>query len=177
EEESALENRSFVTLARSEIAGNLVQLFLNDQFLKSQARKQVADAKPVTRAAVMGAGIMGGGISYQSALRGVPVLMKDIQQQGLDLGISEASGLLAKQVERGRMSKQKADAVLAAITPTLDYSGFEQVDLIVEAVVENPRVKQAVLSEVEKLVPDTTILTSNTSTISITLLATALQRP
>jgi len=177
EEALALENRAFVTLARSEIAGNLVQLFLNDQFLKSQARKQVADAKPVTRAAVMGAGIMGGGISYQSALRGVPVLMKDIQQQGLDLGISEASGLLAKQVERGRMSKQKADAVLAAITPTLDYSGFEQVDLIVEAVVENPRVKQAVLSEVEKLVPDTTILTSNTSTISITLLATALQRP
>lgn len=173
----ALENKAFATLARSEVAGNLVQLFLNEQFLKGLARKQVADAAPVTRAAVMGAGIMGGGIAYQSALRGVPIRMKDIAQQGLDLGLSEAGKLLAKQVERGRLSQGKADAILAAITPTLDYSGFDQVDLIVEAVVENTRVKQTVLAEVEKLVPDTTILTSNTSTISISLLASALQRP
>lgn len=173
----ALEHQAFVALARSEVAGNLVQLFLNDQFLKSRARKQVADAAPVSRAAVMGAGIMGGGIAYQSALRGVPIRMKDINQNGLDLGMSEAGKLLAKQVERGRLSQNKADAVLAAISPTLDYTGFDQVDLIVEAVVENARVKQAVLAEVEDLVPDTTILTSNTSTISITLLASALKRP
>ena len=172
-----LENNAFVTLARGEVAGNLVQLFLSDQFLKGRAKKLSADAKPVKNAAVMGAGIMGGGIAYQSALRGTPVLMKDIGQQGLDLGLSEAKKLLSKQLERGRLDQRKVDQVLADITPTLTYDGFDKVDLIVEAVVENPRIKQIVLAEVEQLVPQSTVLTSNTSTISISLLASALKRP
>lgn len=173
----ALENEAFVTLARSETAGNLVQIFLNEQYVKSRAKKLSSNARPVNKAAVMGAGIMGGGIAYQSALRGTPILMKDIAQAGLDLGLAEAGKLLDKQVERGRLDRKKADQVLAAITPTLSYEGFEQIDLIVEAVVENPRVKQLVLAEVEQLVPDSTVLTSNTSTISINLLASALKRP
>ncbi|MBU2097838.1 MAG: fatty acid oxidation complex subunit alpha FadB [Gammaproteobacteria bacterium] len=172
-----LENKAFVTLARGEVAGNLVQLFLNDQFLKSRAKKLSANARPVTKAAVMGAGIMGGGIAYQSALRGTPILMKDIAQQGLDLGVSEATKLLGKQLERGRMDQARVDKVLASIKPVLSYDGFDQVDIIVEAVVENPRIKQIVLAEVEQLVPESTVLTSNTSTISITLLASALKRP
>jgi 3-hydroxyacyl-CoA dehydrogenase / enoyl-CoA hydratase / 3-hydroxybutyryl-CoA epimerase / enoyl-CoA isomerase len=173
----ALEHRAFVTLARGRVAGNLVQLFLNDQFLKSRGKKLAASAHPVKRAAVMGAGIMGGGIAYQSALRGIPILMKDIAQQGLDLGLGEAGKLLDKQVERGRLDREKANKALSAITPTLDYSGFDEVNIIVEAVVENTRVKQTVLAEVESLVASDTIITSNTSTISISLLATALQRP
>jgi len=171
------EHQAFVTLARGTVAGNLVQLFLNEQFLKGRAKKQAASAQPVKQAAVMGAGIMGGGIAYQSALRGTPIIMKDIAQAGLDLGLGEAQKLLAKQVERGRMQQSKADKVLADITPALDYSGFDQVDIIVEAVVENPKVKKLVLAEVEQLVPATTVLTSNTSTISISLLAQALTRP
>jgi len=173
----ALEHQAFVTLARGTVAGNLVQLFLNDQFLKSRAKKLGASARPVNRAAVMGAGIMGGGIAYQSALRGTAIVMKDIAQQGLDLGLGEAGKLLDKQVERGRLDRERANKVLSVISPTLDYSGFDAVDIIVEAVVENTRVKQTVLAEVESLVSPDTIITSNTSTISITLLATALQRP
>ena len=172
-----LENEAFVTLARGEVAGNLVQLFLNDQFLKSRAKKLSANARPVKRAAVMGAGIMGGGIAYQSALRGTPILMKDIAREGLELGLAEANGLLRKQVDRGRMDQSRADSILSLITPTLDYNGFDAVDVVVEAVVENTRVKKIVLAEVENLVPDTTVLASNTSTISITLLADALKRP
>tara|TARA_R100000306_G_scaffold36821_1_gene37018 strand:- start:129586 stop:131727 length:2142 start_codon:yes stop_codon:yes gene_type:complete len=171
------ENKAFVSLARSEVAGNLVQLFLNDQFLKSRAKKLSRDVSPVKKAAVLGAGIMGGGIAYQSALRGTPIIMKDIAQQGLDLGLKEADKLLAKQVDRGRMDSAKAKKVLSAISPTLDYAGFDQVDLVVEAVVENPKVKQAVLAEVESSTPDNSVLTSNTSTISITRLAQALKRP
>ena len=172
-----LENAAFVTLARGEVAGNLVQLFLNDQFLKSRAKKLSANARPVKRAAVMGAGIMGGGIAYQSALRGTPILMKDIAREGLDLGLAEANGLLRKQVDRGRMDQSRVDSILSLITPTLDYNGFDTVDVVVEAVVENTKVKKIVLAEVENLVADTTVLTSNTSTISITLLADALKRP
>lgn len=173
----AVERDVFAALATSEVAGNLVQLFLNDQFLKRRAAGFARAARPVQRTAVLGAGIMGGGIAYQSALRGTPIVMKDIAQAGLDLGMEQADGLLAKQSERGRLQRGQAEQILASITPALDYEAFDQVDLVVEAVVENTSVKQRVLAEVEQQVGADTILTSNTSTISITQLATALQRP
>jgi 3-hydroxyacyl-CoA dehydrogenase/enoyl-CoA hydratase/3-hydroxybutyryl-CoA epimerase/enoyl-CoA isomerase len=103
--------------------------------------------------------------------------MKDIAQAGLDLGLNEANKLLAKRVARGRMSPEKMGEVLNNIDPTLSYEGFENVDIVVEAVVENPKVKQAVLAETEKHIREDAILASNTSTISITFLAEALQRP
>ncbi len=172
-----LEHRAFVTLARSTVAGNLVQLFLNDQFLKGKARKHVANAREVNKAAVLGAGIMGGGIAYQSALKGVPVVMKDIAQEGLDLGMGEAEKLLGKLVDKGRLKKAKADATLESIHPVLDYTGFSDANIVVEAVVENVGVKQKVLAETEGEIPGDAVLTSNTSTISITKLAEALKRP
>lgn len=179
ERQSALqiEHDVFTDLATGEVAGNLVQLFLNDQFLKRRAGEFTASARPVKKAAVLGAGIMGGGIAYQSALRGTPIIMKDIAQAGLDVGMQQAQQLLDKQVARGRMTRDKADKVIAAISPALDYQGFDSVDLVVEAVVENPGVKQKVLAEVEQQVSRDTVLTSNTSTIAISLLASALQRP
>ncbi|MDP1932463.1 MAG: fatty acid oxidation complex subunit alpha FadB [Gammaproteobacteria bacterium] len=172
-----VEHRIFTALARSEIAGNLVQIFLNDQWLRQKSRQLLAVAHPVKQVAVLGAGIMGGGIAYQSSLKGIAVLMKDIAQQGLDAGINEASQLLQKQVAKGRLSEEKARDVLAGIRPTLSYEGIESADLVIEAVVENPRVKKLVLAEVEGMLEDTTILTSNTSTISITSLASGLQHP
>ncbi|MFN2289077.1 MAG: 3-hydroxyacyl-CoA dehydrogenase NAD-binding domain-containing protein, partial [Chromatocurvus sp.] len=125
----------------------------------------------------LGAGIMGGGIAYQSAYKGVPIRMKDINQEGLDLGLSEAGKLLSKRVNRGRMTPEKMAGVLNSIDPVLSYEGFEDVDIVVEAVVENARVKHSVLAEVEQSVTEDTVLTSNTSTISITSLAESLQRP
>jgi 3-hydroxyacyl-CoA dehydrogenase/enoyl-CoA hydratase/3-hydroxybutyryl-CoA epimerase/enoyl-CoA isomerase len=92
---------------------------------------------------------MGGGISYASASRGVPVLMKDINQKQLDLGVSEAQKLLGKQVSAGRMKQDKADAVLASITPQLGYENFDRPDVVIEAVVEKLEIKHAVLREVE----------------------------
>ena len=173
-----IERQHFIKLAKSEEAKSLVGLFLNDQYIKSLAKKagKAAD-KDTQRAAVLGAGIMGGGIAYQSALKGVPVLMKDIAQPSLDLGMTEAAKLLNKQLERGRIDGFKMSGILASITPSLHYAGIEQADIVVEAVVENPKVKAAVLSEVEQNVGEDTVLTSNTSTIPIDLLAKSLQRP
>ena len=119
------------------------------------------------QAAVLGAGIMGGGIAYQSALKGVPVIMKDISDKSLTLGMSEAAKLLNKQLERGKLDGLKMAQVLSTIQPTLDYAGIERAQVIVEAVVENPKVKAAVLSEVENLIGEDTVLASNTSTIPI----------
>lgn len=173
-----IERQNFITLAKSEQAQSLVGLFLNDQYLKSLAKQSSKNAQKETqRAAVLGAGIMGGGIAYQSALKGVPVLMKDIAQSSLDLGMTEAAKLLNKQLERKRIDGFKLSRILSSIIPSLHYAGIEQADVVVEAVVENPKVKAAVLSEVEQYIESDAVLTSNTSTIPINLLAQSLQRP
>ncbi|EOV5436338.1 fatty acid oxidation complex subunit alpha FadB [Vibrio parahaemolyticus] len=173
-----IERKYFVKLAKSEEAKALVGLFLNDQYIKGIAKKAAKSAsKDTERAVVLGAGIMGGGIAYQSALKGVPVLMKDIAQPSLDLGMTEASKLLNKRLAQGRIDGFKMAGILASITPSLHYAGIENSDVIVEAVVENPKVKATVLSEVESHVGEDTVITSNTSTIPINLLAQSLKRP
>ncbi|WP_029590724.1 fatty acid oxidation complex subunit alpha FadB [Franconibacter pulveris] len=172
-----LENQSFVPLAHSSEARALVGIFLNDQYVKGQAKKLTKSVEAPKQAAVLGAGIMGGGIAYQSAWKGVPAIMKDINEKSLALGIGEASKLLNKQLERGKIDGLKMAGVIATIHPTLDYAGFDRVDVVVEAVVENPKVKKAVLAETEEKVRPDTVLASNTSTIPITELASALKRP
>ena len=172
-----VEAKGFAKMAKTPVAASLVGLFLNDQELKAKAKKLEPLATEVKKAAVLGAGIMGGGIAYQSALKGTPIIMKDIAQAGIDLGLNEAKKLLAKRVDKGRMKADKMADVLNAIDPALSYGDFGDVDLIVEAVVENPKVKDIVLCEVEDKVSEDTVLTSNTSTISINLLAQNLKRP
>ena len=120
---------------------------------------------------------MGGGIAYQSASKGVPILMKDVRQEGIDLGMSEARKLLNKKVSRGSLSTDGMIETLSNITPTLDYSGVDSVDFVIEAVVENPDVKKSVLQELEQLVRADTIIATNTSTISVDDLSGVLARP
>ncbi|HUS24302.1 MAG TPA: fatty acid oxidation complex subunit alpha FadB [Candidatus Binatia bacterium] len=173
-----IEAQTFAKLAKTTVADALVGLFLNDQFLKKKAKSQAKNAsQPVKQAAVLGAGIMGGGIAYQSASRGTPIIMKDIKDEQLHLGMNEANKLLAKQVERKKLTPEKAGAVLSNIRATLNYGDFQNVDIVVEAVVENPKVKKSVLAEVEGILKPGTIIASNTSSISIDELATALKKP
>ncbi|MBU1465378.1 MAG: fatty acid oxidation complex subunit alpha FadB, partial [Gammaproteobacteria bacterium] len=105
------------------------------------------------------------------------IIMKDIRPEALELGLSEANKLFNGQVERGRLTTEKAFKAMNAIIPALSYGEFEHVDLVVEAVVENVKIKKSVLAEVETKIADDAILTSNTSTISITELAKDLKRP
>lgn len=171
------EARGIAKMAVTPTARNLVGLFLGDQVLSHTAKAIAKQGGTVERAAVLGAGIMGGGIAYQSAYKGTPIIMKDIAQAGIDLGMSEASKLLTKQVDRGRMTPAEMAAVLSKIQPSLGYDGFEHVDIVVEAVVENPKIKHAVLKETESRIREDAVLTSNTSTISIDHLAEPLSRP
>jgi len=171
-----LESDSFLKLAKTDVAASLVGIYLNDQLLKRIARKQTKAAGKVDQAAVLGAGIMGGGVAYQSASNGVPILMKDIAEPALEAGLEEAGKLLQKQIQRGRLKPAGMADILNAIQPALSYGEFGDVDLVVEAVVENPKVKMSVLAEVEGEVTDDTIITTNTSTISVDLLSSALKR-
>jgi len=172
-----IEAAGFVKLAKTSVAQCLIGLFLNDQELKKKAKGFSKIAKDVKLASVLGAGIMGGGIAYQSAAKGTPILMKDIREEGIQMGLDEASKLLVNQVSKGRLTPEKMAKALTGIRPTMSYGDFGNVDIVVEAVVENPKVKQIVLAEVEAQVREDAILASNTSTISISLLAKALKRP
>ncbi len=172
-----IESQGIARLAKTEIADNLIGLFLNDQALTKKAKGFAQGSEKVTHAAVLGAGIMGGGIAYQSAYKGTPIRMKDIAQAGLDAGLNEANTLLSKRVSRGRMTPEKMGATLNNISATLNFDNFDSIDMVVEAVVENPKIKAMALAEVESNVSDSTIIASNTSTIPITELAKSLQRP
>jgi 3-hydroxyacyl-CoA dehydrogenase/enoyl-CoA hydratase/3-hydroxybutyryl-CoA epimerase/enoyl-CoA isomerase len=174
----ALENAGFAKLAKTDAATAQIGLFLNDQLLKSKAKQAGKLAKKaIHKAAVLGAGIMGGGIAYQSASKGVPVVMKDINDKALQLGMGEAMKLLGKLVERKRLDAAGMAKVIASITPTLSNETVKGVDIVVEAVVENPKIKGAVLKDIETVVGPDAIITSNTSTISINTLAANLADP
>lgn len=174
----AIEAQYFAKAAVTPQANALVGLFLADQAVKKAAKKhEKGSTKEINQAAVLGAGIMGGGIAYQTASKGTNIIMKDIAGKALDLGMGEATKLLSKQVEKGRLTPAKMGETLSRIRPTLNYGDFKEVDIIIEAVVENPKVKAAVLSEVEGLVKEDTIIASNTSTISISFLGESLKRP
>ncbi len=173
----ALEAETFAKVAKTQAADSLVAIFVNEQAVKKTIRRYAKDAPLVRKAAVAGAGIMGGGIAYQSASRGVPIVMKDISATALDLGMSEARKSLAKAVETGRLAQHNADAVIGLITPSLTYEGFEKADVVVEAVVESFAAKQAVLREIEEIAAPSAILASNTSSLRIGALAEGLRRP
>ena len=172
-----IEAEGFAELAKSQEATALIGLFLGDQLLKKKAKNSTKIAATVNRAAVLGAGIMGGGVAYQSSYKGIPIAMKDIVQSQLDLGMNEATKIMQKRVERGRMKADKMAQVLTGITPTLSYENLADADLIVEAVVEKESVKKVVLAETESMIDEKVILVSNTSTISISKLAQVLKRP
>ncbi|RUO63195.1 fatty acid oxidation complex subunit alpha FadB [Pseudidiomarina insulisalsae] len=178
EEALNAENEAFVGLTQTDACHAQVGIFMADQFVKGKAKKAAKQAtKEIKSAAVLGAGIMGGGIAYQSAYKGVPVVMKDIRQEALDQGMGEASKILGKLVERGKIDHKKMAKILSSITPTLLDEAVKNVDIVVEAVVENPDVKGKVLAQMEDIVADDAIIVSNTSTISIDRLAKNLKDP
>lgn len=173
-----VENAAFAKLAKTSSATAMIGNFLNDQYVKSIAKKaSKASQHKINQAAVLGAGIMGGGIAYQSAVKGTPIVMKDINQDALNQGMAEASKILNKGMQRGKVDGKKMAQTLTSISPTLSMEPLTNVDFVIEAVVENPKIKGAVLAEVEGTVSNTSIITSNTSTISINELAKSLTRP
>ncbi|NVK31222.1 MAG: fatty acid oxidation complex subunit alpha FadB [Gammaproteobacteria bacterium] len=173
----AVETQGFIKLTQTDVARQLVGIFLKDQAVKRAAKKVAKSVGRVNRIGVLGAGIMGGGIAYQSASKGVPAVMKDIADEALQKGLGEAQRLVGGQVARGRLNAQKASTILQSIVPAKSYGEFGDLDVVVEAVTENPKIKGMVLAETESHMREDAVLASNTSTISITELAKSVKRP
>jgi 3-hydroxyacyl-CoA dehydrogenase/enoyl-CoA hydratase/3-hydroxybutyryl-CoA epimerase/enoyl-CoA isomerase len=172
-----IETELFAKMTQTPQASALVQVFLNEQFVKKKAKTLSGKAPVPQKCAVLGAGIMGGGIAYQALSQGLKVVVKDIAQPSLDIGAQEMSKLFQKQVEQKKLTPEKLTLTMANYTATLEVDALKSCDALIEAVVENPQVKTKVLTEMETVLPAGSWLSSNTSTISITMLAKALKHP
>ncbi len=174
----AVEARSAGELLIAPISRNLVAL----HFMREAVRKSrgVADSSveplPVRGIGVLGSGVMGGGIAHAAIRAEIPVRLRDVRDEAITQALTHVRALYRREVERG-LSPAEVERRLDLIAPTLDVRGFRRSDLVVEAVVEDRDLKMRVLRELEPNVREDCIIASNTSSLSITDLATALWRP
>ena len=131
----------------------------------------------IKRVGVLGAGTMGNGIAQLAAKIGCDVVIRDIEESFLERGIKNIDGFLSKSVAKGKLEATEKDAILGRITGTTDMSLFQDVDFVVEAVIEDMDLKKKVFHELDEICRPEVILASNTSSMSLTEIASATQRP
>ncbi|MDX2765878.1 3-hydroxyacyl-CoA dehydrogenase NAD-binding domain-containing protein [Streptomyces europaeiscabiei] len=173
-----IEARYFVELAAGQTSKNMIQAFFFDlQAVNSGAnRPKGIEPRQVRKVAVLGAGMMGAGIAYSCARAGIDVVLKDVTPEAAAKGRNYSEKLCAKAVAKGRTTQEKADALLARITPTADPADLAGCDAVIEAVFENTELKHKVFQEIEGVVAPDALLCSNTSTLPITELAEGVVR-
>ena len=131
----------------------------------------------IRSAAVVGAGTMGGGITMAYANAGIPVLLKEATQEALDRGLATIRRNYQSTVSKGKMTQAQLDRAMSLIRPTLNYDGFENVDIAVEAVFENLELKKSIFADLGRVTTPRCILASNSSTLDIDQFAQASGRP
>ncbi|MEU0684548.1 3-hydroxyacyl-CoA dehydrogenase NAD-binding domain-containing protein [Streptomyces albogriseolus] len=174
-----IEARYLTELVTGQITKNMFQGFFFDlQAVNSGARRpKDVPARKVTKVAVLGAGMMGAGIAYSCAAAGIDVVLKDVSADAAVRGKGSSEKLCAKAVAHGRTTQEKADALLARITPTADTGDLAGCDAVIEAVFEDTALKHRVFQEIQHVVAPDALLCSNTSTLPITVLAKGVERP
>ncbi|WP_230535140.1 3-hydroxyacyl-CoA dehydrogenase NAD-binding domain-containing protein [Streptomyces albidoflavus] len=173
-----IEARYFTELVTGQIAKNMIQAFFFDlQAVNSGAnRPKDVERATVRKVAVLGAGMMGAGIAYSCARAGIEVLLKDVTPEAAAKGKAYSEKLCDKAVSRGRTTREKADQVLARITPTAEVADLAGCDAVIEAVFEDTSLKHKVFQEIQDVVAPDALLCSNTSTLPITALAEGVKR-
>lgn len=166
-------------LIATDVSKNLISIFQMSETLRkySGVEKQDVKPRPVQDVSILGAGVMGGGIAQLLAYNDIPARMKDINEHALGVGYSLAENVFKKSVKKGKMPRVELQRKMALISGSTEYHGFENSDFVIEAIVEDLRIKQKVLAELESVVKGSTILASNTSSLSITEIARGLKKP
>lgn len=174
-----VEARYFTKAITSKEAQNMIRtgFIAIQEARKGKSKPQGHDPYEIKSVGILGAGMMGAGVAYVSAKVGMDVVLKDISMEGAEKGKDYSRALVKKQMSRKRMSQEKGDALLDRIKTTDDPAAIAGVDMIIEAVFENPELKAKVTAETEAVLGEDKIYGSNTSTIPITLLAKASKRP
>ena len=175
----AVESKYFGKLLSGPVARNMMRtLFVNKGLADSLARRpEGVPRSKVGRLGVLGAGMMGAGIAYVSAQAGIDVVLLDTSLEAAEKGKGYSRKLLDKGIERGKVSREQADALLRKIHPTTEYADLAGCDLVIEAVFEQREIKADVTGKAEAVIGKDTVFASNTSTLPITGLAQASKRP
>ena len=170
-----IESRYFTYLATGQVSKNMIGTFWHGMnAIKAGASRPKDVAKwQASKVGVLGAGMMGAGIAYSTAIKGVPVVLKDVSVENAEKGKAYSQKLLDKKVSQGRMTAEKRDQVLSLITATASAEELKGCDLIIEAVFENQELKAKVTQEAEAFLVEGGVMASNTSTLPITGLANA----
>ena len=173
------EARHIVDVFGGEVQRNLLGIFFATEEIKKETGVADPAVRPleVRRVGVLGAGVMGGGIAQLAADKGMPARMKDVEPKALAHGFAAAAAIWKESVRKRRLTTREMGRKMDLLTGTLDYSGFAQCDVTIEAVVEKLAVKRAVLQEWENAVPPRAIFASNTSTLPITEIAVGAVEP
>jgi len=173
-----IEARWFTNVLMNPSSGAMIRsLFINKEALEKGANRPDVPDQKVRKLGILGAGMMGAGIAYVSAMAGIEVVLIDAQQDAADRGKAHSADLLDKAISRKKSTEAKKTEVLDRITATTDYDALSGCDLIVEAVFEDPAVKAEVTARAEAVIGADAIFATNTSTLPISDLARASQRP
>ena len=174
-----IESQGFAQVATGPVSKNLIRLFYMTDNVKKQTGVLDRNIKPlpVKQVGVLGAGTMGGGIAQLFADRGLKVRMKDLSNKALMLGLQEASRLWTNKLKRRRITKSEVQQRQNALSASLTYEGFGQMDVVVEAVVEDLSIKKAVFSQLSEKCHDQCLIATNTSSLSVTEMAQAYKKP
>lgn len=178
EEGCQRESELFKTCLFSDQSKAMIHVFFGEREVsKIPGLPKGTKTLEIRKAAVVGAGTMGGGIAMNYANAGIPVLLKEASQEFLDRGLATIRKNYANSVKKGRFSQDVMDARMALITPTLTYDGFEDADIVTEAVFEGMELKKQIFGELDRVCKQGAVLASNTSTLNIDEIASATSRP
>jgi 3-hydroxyacyl-CoA dehydrogenase len=131
----------------------------------------------IYKTGVVGAGAMGAEIAQTISFSGVPVMLKDVDQPRVDKGLATIRTIYQRRVDRGKMTAEEMDQKMALVTGTTTLEPFREADLVIEAVPEKLELKRQIFKELDALAPESAILASNTSSLSISALGGATKRP
>ncbi|MGZ3772185.1 MAG: 3-hydroxyacyl-CoA dehydrogenase NAD-binding domain-containing protein [Pseudobdellovibrionaceae bacterium] len=175
----AIERAGFCELGVTDISKNLIHVFYLTEMVKKQNGVPGVDVKPreVKGLGILGAGTMGGGIAYVAADKGIQVRMKDLNMEALGKGLKHASDLWKKLVKRRSIDKYQFNQKMDMISVATDYSGFKNLDVVVEAIVEDMGIKQKVIGECAGQMRPDAIVATNTSSLSVTEMSKGHPRP
>ena len=172
------EARSFGELAMTRESFQLRQIFFATTEMKKETGADGVQPAPINRVGVLGGGLMGGGIAYVTAAKaGLPARIKDISHEGITHALHYSYERLNKKVKRKHMRRAEMEHTMLSLSGSLDYSGFERVDVVIEAVFEDLELKQKMVADIEQHAKPETIFATNTSSLPITQIAAKAQRP
>ncbi|MBI5207128.1 MAG: enoyl-CoA hydratase/isomerase family protein [Candidatus Firestonebacteria bacterium] len=170
-----IESEALGDLAVTHVCKNLIDIYFWNENAKKSGRKETA--KSIKKVGVLGAGVMGGGIAQLLSNKAIDVRMKDIKKEAIIAGLKAAWKVYDGAIKRRKITIEQAKNNMMNISPTLDYSGYNKLDMVIEAVVEDMEIKKKVFNELENKIDKNSIIASNTSSLSISKMSVVLKHP